>query len=1209
MGIFSTAPTEAPVEEIDYSSYLQAEDPDEAYEILCEIGQGSFGSVYKARQLSTGEIVAIKKMSIQGEQGSESWIEIMKEIAFIATMNNESMVRHVAAHLKNSTVWLVMEFCMGSVSDVLEVLRAPLLETEISALVASVLEGLIYLHGTNRIHRDIKAANILLTSRGKVRLGDFGAASMSDPANTFIGTPCWMAPEVILAMESGLYTQRADIWSLGITCIELAEQKPPLFEMNTMSALYHIPQNPPPRLQAPERWSADFNHFVESCLQMAPSDRHSALRLREHPFISNYRDTHSRTLKILVRRARSAAQALEKNAVDAKTTFDLVTSAVGPVPMPRITISSDGGSVGPNDGLTIMIDGKEVDCSTLEEECLDRLLAADSDLDDTQELRRKRARSKPSKPKSSRPKGERSGKSDRPRSGRSRKPSAGDGATPRPAPLEVDTAGSGINAAMAEMSLGSTGNAPGSEEAFSHVGSDKDPHSPPPDSPADSLSSVDSSTSSSAYSAYSASSAASSVLSSPPSSSSTSSHVSSAAGTPSRPLPPALTLTRSASSSSQVGQYLSFSDAAVGGGPRSPIGTGLSPAASSSLARRQSLHYQRSQSVATCTGSGFGTADTGAHLRSSGRPSGGASSGRSPTPGASAADGVFRSHSASADDDGVGLGGDMPGGDHRGRSHSVGSSVAPFASSDVTSSPPSSRLLALPGSPAGSSQLSHDSDFGGSSEMHLQPLAASRDSHSSSLSIGSTSDASANDDHRQWEEANYDKTIKPVFRASREQELRRNDYQLMKTQLKELKLLQTQQGKFLKQLRKTHDQTHSETISRLEKEIEAAVKQANSEHEKLTTRLRAESDAALRQQQAAMKNFVKEQKARQKKELKQHLSQQKTIIKDMSRSFRDSLTVTDKVERRDMKQYHAMELDEWTRVANLEFEGACQQQADVERRAFAGTLLEAQFQLELRHFEEEARKKTENARHLMAVRLQNFAAEQQSYEMCFIEVQQEFVNQQSQTQSLEREQLASLHRKEDKELRKTHLLEVKAHPKTLKAIREQAARVREQALRQSRERRAVVEQALLENAQSKEERRLLSEEFRQEYLRVSQTIQQEHDQAAERLVEEASARLQAMQERQLADMRQRHERDREQLKSYQLVRRDLLLESQAVERRSLLDRQASNRSDLEAQLASELDVLSKQLHRDQVALVARHQAERAHRLAEILDTLALLDKI
>lgn len=151
--------------------------------------------------------------------------------------------------------------------------KKPLREDEISAICNDALNGLEYLHSQARIHRDVKAGNILLTENGTVKLADFGSASMGCPANSFVGTPYWMAPEVILAMDEGQYDGKVDVWSLGITCIELAERKPPYFNMNAMSALYHIAQNDSPSLNPSGDWSDLFRNFVDTCLRKNPNER------------------------------------------------------------------------------------------------------------------------------------------------------------------------------------------------------------------------------------------------------------------------------------------------------------------------------------------------------------------------------------------------------------------------------------------------------------------------------------------------------------------------------------------------------------------------------------------------------------------------------------------------------------------------------------------------------------------------------------------------------------------------------------------------------------------------------------------------------------------------------------------------------------------------------------------------------------------------
>ncbi|XP_014254039.1 serine/threonine-protein kinase Tao [Cimex lectularius] len=284
------------------------EDPDKIFEDLREIGHGSFGAVYYARDSVNKEIVAIKKMSYMGKQSIEKWQDILKEIRFLRQLNHPNTVEYKGCYLRDNTAWLVMEYCLGSASDIIEVHKSPLKENEISAICEGVLRGLHYLHSLGRIHRDIKAGNILLTENGTVKLADFGSASIKCPANSFVGTPYWMAPEVILAMDEGQYDGKVDVWSLGITCIELAERKPPYFNMNAMSALYHIAQNDTPSLNSSD-WSDVFKHFVESCLQKSPSDRPSANKLLSHQLVIRARSPH--VLIDLIQRTKAAVRELD----------------------------------------------------------------------------------------------------------------------------------------------------------------------------------------------------------------------------------------------------------------------------------------------------------------------------------------------------------------------------------------------------------------------------------------------------------------------------------------------------------------------------------------------------------------------------------------------------------------------------------------------------------------------------------------------------------------------------------------------------------------------------------------------------------------------------------------------------------------------------------------------------------------------------------
>ncbi|XP_073086148.1 serine/threonine-protein kinase TAO1-like isoform X1 [Manis javanica] len=209
-----------------------------------------------------------------------------------------------------------MEYCSGSVVDLLEVHKKPLQEMEIAAIIHGALRGLAYLHSRFMIHRDIKAGNILLTPRGQVKLADFGFASMASSAKSFLGTPHWMAPEIILRKNEEKYDRKVDVWSLGITCIEIAERDPPLFDISARHVLYHITRNNPPTLQSNE-WSSSFCNFVESCLQKNPKDRPTSKKLLKHPFLLRERPTA--VVRDLLRRAKEEKKRVLENLRNQKT--------------------------------------------------------------------------------------------------------------------------------------------------------------------------------------------------------------------------------------------------------------------------------------------------------------------------------------------------------------------------------------------------------------------------------------------------------------------------------------------------------------------------------------------------------------------------------------------------------------------------------------------------------------------------------------------------------------------------------------------------------------------------------------------------------------------------------------------------------------------------------------------------------------------------
>ncbi|XP_077384611.1 serine/threonine-protein kinase 4-like [Festucalex cinctus] len=286
--------------------------PEEVFDVLEKLGEGSYGCVFKAHYRETGEIVAIKQVPVESDLQ-----EIIKEISIMQQCNSPHVVRYYGSYFKNSDLWIVMEYCgAGSVSDIIRIRSKTLSEEEMASILQSTLKGLEYLHFMRKIHRDIKAGNILLNAEGQAKLADFGVAGqLTDTMakrNTVIGTPFWMAPEVI--QEIG-YNCVADIWSLGITAIEMAEGKPPYADIHPMRAIFMIPTNPPPTFRNPDAWSPPLRDFVSQCLVKNPEKRATATQLLQHAFIkaakpsSILRSLISDAMDIKAKRQQQAAAA------------------------------------------------------------------------------------------------------------------------------------------------------------------------------------------------------------------------------------------------------------------------------------------------------------------------------------------------------------------------------------------------------------------------------------------------------------------------------------------------------------------------------------------------------------------------------------------------------------------------------------------------------------------------------------------------------------------------------------------------------------------------------------------------------------------------------------------------------------------------------------------------------------------------------------
>uniref|UniRef100_A0AAG5DGV6 non-specific serine/threonine protein kinase n=1 Tax=Anopheles atroparvus TaxID=41427 RepID=A0AAG5DGV6_ANOAO len=270
-------------------------DPAGIFELIEVVGNGTYGQVYKGRHTKTGQLAAIKVMDVTEEEEEEIKLEInvLKKYS-----NHRNIATYYGAFIKKTPagkddqLWLVMEYCgAGSVTDLVKSTKGQSLKEEwIAYICREILRGLSYLHTNKVIHRDIKGQNVLLTDNAEVKLVDFGVSAQLDKTigrrNTFIGTPYWMAPEVIACDENrdATYDNRSDLWSLGITALEMAESQPPLCDLHPMRALFLIPRNPPPRMKS-KKWSKKFHSFIDTVLVKDYHQRPYTEQLLKHPFI------------------------------------------------------------------------------------------------------------------------------------------------------------------------------------------------------------------------------------------------------------------------------------------------------------------------------------------------------------------------------------------------------------------------------------------------------------------------------------------------------------------------------------------------------------------------------------------------------------------------------------------------------------------------------------------------------------------------------------------------------------------------------------------------------------------------------------------------------------------------------------------------------------------------------------------------------------
>ncbi|ELR20083.1 Serine/threonineprotein kinase [Acanthamoeba castellanii str. Neff] len=274
---------------------VHKEDPEEVFEMLEKLGEGSFGVVCKCRSKKDNKIYAVKVIEVEGEDDSA----IRREIDIFSSLcDSDLVVRYGGCYRKGNNLLIAMEYCdAGSVQDVIKIRKRQLTEDQIAAICAQVVHALVYLHSKHVMHRDIKSGNILLTESGTVKLADFGVSAKLQNTmakkNTVIGSPYWMAPEYAAAATAAAaatqriisskadegYDMRADIWSLGITAIEMADTEPPRYDIHYARVIFIIAQKPPPTFKNEKEWSAQFLDFTAKCLQKDPKDRPTAKEL------------------------------------------------------------------------------------------------------------------------------------------------------------------------------------------------------------------------------------------------------------------------------------------------------------------------------------------------------------------------------------------------------------------------------------------------------------------------------------------------------------------------------------------------------------------------------------------------------------------------------------------------------------------------------------------------------------------------------------------------------------------------------------------------------------------------------------------------------------------------------------------------------------------------------------------------------------------
>lgn len=269
---------------VNFNFKWAGDDPEELFEMHQLLGQGAWGKVLKAVHKASGFTLAIKIILNTNKTMQES---IQKEVEILKLCRSASVVAYYGTCLRHNETWILMDYCgMGSIKDMMKLCKETLTEAQVAYIAFETLKGLAYLHGRNILHLDVKAANILATESGAVKLADFGVSEQLEKMQKtnidYVGSPLFMAPEVI--RRTG-YTDRADIWSLGITLIEMIDGRPPYTDIKSMADLQKVLDRPPATLSKPQSYSPEFNDFIAQCLVKDSTQRKNAMELLYHPFV------------------------------------------------------------------------------------------------------------------------------------------------------------------------------------------------------------------------------------------------------------------------------------------------------------------------------------------------------------------------------------------------------------------------------------------------------------------------------------------------------------------------------------------------------------------------------------------------------------------------------------------------------------------------------------------------------------------------------------------------------------------------------------------------------------------------------------------------------------------------------------------------------------------------------------------------------------